>query len=366
MLNNLTVPQVQARTLTGDKQLSCGYLLWWTIHQRVYNYQAVSTSALTNKVPGEIYDMLVGDEAVSAWHKATKIDNGIVSLEPDADCKSRYVTKEVQEKVRLLVREKISKGNRVLSLHQLGVLTFDGGFKFDAYPDFETFKDEATAIIQSMSADYAARIGQLDDIRVRKVMLAWIDARHRVNVRKTGGVYYIPLRAGMDDEITHVAQWLAVNDMGTLSSIAIFETPGTTIQSLIDAATEEITEEVESLTNKLANVVDNFKADIKAKEDGKIDDVTLAMKAGSYTYTVGQYKSQLARLEAKVTAVDGSLGKKLGQFAIRLAMLDNRADQIKLKAESASDDYQTAKATKPATPKKVKTVTVGGVKRKNV
>jgi hypothetical protein len=353
--------QTIARSLVGVDNLSCGYILWWSIHNGVYDLTTLQASAAAKDVPSVIFSGLIAETGISAWNKATAIDKrGIASLDPDRDCTARYVIKEVTEGTRLLVRERVSKTQRVLSIAQVAVLSFDGGFKYDPDVFYMDHKDEVDSIVTSMATDYGNRIGQIDDARIRHVLLNWTNERHAIAARKSGGIYYLPHRDKLADEIMNIATFFTINNIGTLASIEIFQAPGTTLDALVESASEELTSEVDNLTAKLDRLIENYKDDLSALTKGGLTPSQLAMKTGSYGYTVTAYQTAIVELQEKLQAVEGSLGRTLGQLGTRLSMMIGKADKVKARADADTGKHGTAK------PKKSTAVQGGRLKRKNV
>lgn len=365
-------PPLGARAITGMGTLSCGYLVWWSIKGNVYDKATLKTSVQACNVPDVLDAALTGEEPLIAWSKATNLKvRGVLAQETAVDCTARYTTKEVETHstkngARILVRERIDNAQKVVGFDQIGVLSFDGGFKFDADPAYIQFKDEVDTIVQSMATNYANRIGQIDDERIRYALRTWTEARHCIAMRKTGGIYYLPHYETLGKEVIDIAKWLSINAIGDFTSVEIYDSPGTNLDGLVASATEEITKDVDELAAKVEAMIESYRQDMTAAENGSLDTRTMTQKVGSYGYTVGMYQQTLSRLLEKVQAAEGSFGRTLGQLASQLSMIEKRADKVKLRADADLVKYRNTLGTKkpPVTAKAP--AKQGKVKRQNV
>jgi hypothetical protein len=356
---------------------SCGYLVWWSIRSNVYDRPLLKTGALEEKLPGVLDDSLIGEDAVIAWSKATNLrDRGVAALEDDRDCTARYTTKDVKQKgtkegSRILVRERVNNAHKVVSFEQIGVLSFDGGFKFYPDPDYQKYKDEVDIIVASMNNNYVNRIDQIDDDRIRHALLRWTEARNSIAVRKSGGVYYLPHYEGLGDEVIRIANWIKRYAIGDFTSVEIYESPGTNIDSLVSSATQELTEDAKVLESKIGELIAAYKDDMAAYAAGKMDVKIMTQKVGSYGYTIAMYQSSLNKLKEKVDAAEGSLGRTLGSLVGQLNIMVEKATHVKNRASSDlvkyREDLGTTKAAKQAAAKQAAPVKKNGkVKRQDV
>ena len=373
----LAPPKLGARAVVGMDNFSCGYLVWWSIRSNVYDRPLLKTGALEEKLPGVLDDSLIGEDAVIAWSKATNLrDRGVVALEDDRDCTARFTTKDVKQKgnkegSRILVRERVNNAHKVVSFEQMGVLSFDGAFRFYPDPDYQKYKDEVDIIVASMNNNYVNRIDQIDDDRIRHALLRWTEARNSIAVRKSGGVYYLPHYEGLGDEVIRIANWIKRYAIGDFTSVEIYESPGTNIDSLVSSATQELAEDAKVLESKIAELIAAYKDDMAAYAAGKMDVKIMTQKVGSYGYTIAMYQTSLNKLKEKVDAAEGSLGRTLGSLVGQLNIMVEKATHVKNRATSDlvkyREDLGTTKAAKQAAAKAAAPVKKSGkVKRQDV
>ena len=368
MGNLMGAPQAGARSVVNVQNLSCGYIVWWTVHTGVYNRDNLFNDGQVRQLPADVLDYLIGGEALTAWVRSTNIPkSGIAARDSDPECTARYVTKDVKDPLnptKLLVRERVSNTQKVLTVAQVGILTFDGSFRFDHDPYVTGYQDEVNEIVASMATDYASRIGQIDDIKVRETLTHFIKCRYAIAVRKSGGIYYLPHRENLAAEIVAIAEWMNAHNLGELSSIEFYETPGTTLTSLVNTAASELTAEAEAIAEKMTGLINGIKADKSAYDAKQIDDAQLLRKNGSYGYTITAYEQNIKDLADKLNAVEGSLGQTVGVLALRLEKMLKTVDQVKEKTTQTARQFAKPNA-KTVKPKVVQTKGKG-VKRKNV
>lgn len=343
-----------ARSVTGNVQLNKGFLLYWTIHSGVYPVQALLLSSAASSLPLIIYENLSGADPRQAWNAATRVkEAGIASVEIDKRYTARYTTKDSRDAVRLLIREKIDTTNDFLLIQHMGILNFDGSFKFTPDPSFEDFKDEAGTIVNAMIADYNQRVGNLTDVIIRTVLSKWLVSRFRITIRESGGVYYLPNTGpNVEQEILNVHRWMLENSVGQIYSFEIFDTTATSLDGLIEQAQAEISAEAAEMEKKINSIMTAYKADLAAGLQGN----AMASKTGSYAYTMEQYETALEQMQAKLAATEGSLGTVLGQLSARMAMMKEQAKAVKVKAKTQVQAYRkaTGKPLNPAPTKKQK------------
>lgn len=295
-----------------------GFLTWWTIHQGVYDLRSVKNSAaILPRFPTSVYDMITGEKEKAAWLKATAINgNGIASGTGDRDRTARYLTRNLRDEERLIIRELLDKNYKVMDVQNIAVLGRDGLYiTADIYKDGVIFQDEVVKLITEMQEDMDNRIGRIDDTRIRQSVLNWLDLSHRVAVRGSGGVYFVPVGKGKEEitreEILAVRQWIGDTGIGTFSVIQLVNDGTTSIDDFRTMALEELLTEIQRVNDDLGVHEDN-------------DESTPGRAMRTATLRLERIQSIGEKINTLEESLTGVLGTVQGAYQVTL----NRAKKL--------------------------------------
>lgn len=322
------------RIVTAPYALSFGHLIWWSINTGLYDPVLLLDKAQTCKIPPTVVDALTTTKDKNAWDRATALRerNHRIELKPGEY--AFYTVRDIDTSNRLLIREVLDENNAQLSIKQLGLLSFSNTFRFDPEAPFFEHEEEARSVIDRMQADFTARIGKIDDNKVRNALLDWLDERHRVVVRRAGGVYYIPnsnndkVRDEITKEIQSVDCWLKETGLGTFWAVEMYEGQTTVREDYVQLAIDEIDSQLKDVEGRLKSY-----AESKGMNDGS------RMEAS---------RSQVALLETvfkKVAALEESLGDKIGIVSVKAQLIMRKASSMHSRSLSAVEATRQAKGT---------------------
>lgn len=325
---------MRARTLSGP-HISFGFLLWWTIAQGIYERDPLVQSA--GSLPKEIQDALTGAKERNAWERATYLKIGTLPAIEHGTCKIHYTTRDIDDTyTRLLVREIVDNADVTLKIDQIAQLKFaNGHFGVDFEAGYWDYKDEADHIIYRMRTDFNVRIGKIDDNKVRNALLGWMDKRHRITARGSGGVYYIPSTPQspnwtlISSEINNVREWLFRNGLGTLTCVELVETQTTTRPDFLELALSEVSSTLDDIETKL----------------GEYKEKT-GMNDGSRMEAAKSQVNKAEALLAKIDALEEALGDKLGPVKTRVRIVQKKASNMHVNAKNAVDVYRIQRGRK--------------------
>ena len=294
---------------------SFGYLVWWTIHQKVYDLGDLRHTARANQLPQAFVDKLIGADPNIAFSRATSLGaGGQIASQSTADLRYRFVTRAVHDNTRILALETVDASNVKLDVTQLGNLTLDGfmlTFTTINRPNSPGLQKELDQLIQKMGADLANRIGRIDDTKLRQIILSWCADMNRVSMRNSGGIYFLPSGAKRDaltDQILGLSQWFLDNEIGRFSSVELFPTPTTSTDDIIQSALDEIDAELTEVSQKLTDYSNST-----------------GMNAGSRMYSAGTQLDRLKALTEKGRALKDSLGDPIALALSKIELLTHRA-----------------------------------------
>lgn len=192
-----------------------GYLTWWTVPDVMAPYKELNDAATRVGFP---LDCIPRPPAPRhAWEKAANVggQRGLL-LETPTDLGNtvfiqhgvapevRLITRRVSDKApalcRHLVREvtigTLARADEQLSMQTVAVLNFDClTARSDVVPlyDHEGWTNgNVTAITQDIEARYRALLDNADGNDVREGVRKLLESLHRVGLRGTGGVYFVP------------------------------------------------------------------------------------------------------------------------------------------------------------------------------
>lgn len=328
---------INSKENTMNKQL--GWLTWWTIEQRERSSEDLKASAQACGIPDWMVERLNGRTQKSAWLSATQLGGkGKVSIpltsEP-SDVRARYLTRELSADSRLLVREVLRPTDEKASASSVARLYFGGtGLSFEVESGLDTaLEAEVRRVIDGMARSMSTLEGQVDDGRIRALLITWLERNHRVVARGSGGVYFVPMPLDQADqdrvraELQALACWVSSEQAGGMFSIVdIFDGGATTVQTFRAAAVEELKAEIEEVNSRL----DAWKANEN-------------MNAGSLAFSAETMVARCAGLGEKASVLIGSLGEEVAVIQSMLTMVTERASRMTAEASAEVDQARTSK-----------------------
>lgn len=328
-----------AKQQTANTQGSFGYLTFWTIHEDEFDPLAVAASASHNQIPMHLQDRLTGKNTMSAWKNATQLGAGgepsaLTPREPK-NAIARYLTRIIEDDIRVIIREVILPDDTRVSTVTMGVLTPSTTVMWELTDEGRDHpsREEFEHLITRMQRTMADLVGKLSSNKVRSIILSWLQANHRVCVRGTGGVYFLPKpeslvdQENLVDELVSIRNW--VNDAplsSMFSSVELFPGDLTSAEDYVESAIAEIRDEITDMSNRLRRWRDNSK-----------------MNAGSRNYSAGTMVEKAHRIREKIAVLKAALGEGVGVTEI---MLEKVMDKATAMVDSSYEEIQQAKLLK--------------------
>jgi hypothetical protein len=332
-----TPVQVQANTSNSGIP-SYGLLTWWTIHQKLHKVTMLKTSSLGLLVPDSVVKGIVGATPTNAFSKATNLGaSGVPDFQPNPDLHAHFVTRKADGDSMILAWELVERGKKRLKVEQIGVLTLESDdLVFTPDPvGFVAHKPPSQNVVDAIRSDFERRIGAIDDIKLRSLVLNWLEDKHRVCLRNTGGLYFIP---GLPNPPDHqqlindciaIRNWFVDQGIGSFSLIEIFNTPATSTSDLIESSLLELQAEIEEIGGK----VDGY-----ASSGG--------MNAGSRSYSTGTALDRIREIESKITTLQSALGDNLTLAVEMIQMVKSQAVMMKVQADQEVQAFREGKPSK--------------------
>ena len=318
-----------------------GFLTWWTVPDVMAPYQALSDLSAQIGFPAECVPKL--PKPRQAWEKAANVggQRGLL-LETPVDLGNevfirrgvapevRLLTRRISDKApalcRHLVREvtvgAAGRADEQLSLRTVAVLDFDcltNSTQAQYLTDYEGWTNgNVTAIVQDIQARYAALQDHADGNDVREGVRKLLEDLHRVGLRGTGGVYFVPDSApdaesrlkAMRSFIKSLRPWVT----GKMQpSCNIVRLQGEEAEHLRDEIVESATEEFKRRLSGLADKVDPVIA-------GRVNGRTADKIAFAAT-------EDLLKIQQAVAAYRDSLRDDFAALGDMLAMAQQAVDR---------------------------------------
>lgn len=334
-----------------------GWLTWWTIPEGELLAQDVHSSAIDASIPSWMSDRISGRTHRSAWLSATQLGakgtpSQTTPLDPP-ESRSRYLSRSLNEESRAIVRETIDPAGEVVTSKTLAVVyllgtRFEWQTSDDYHYAYQPIQAEIGQLMADMESRFSSTVGKVDSGRIRALVLAWLQRNHRVCVRGTGGVYFVPMppddfwREQTEAELRSLHTWITSAPVqGLFSIVELHSTGATTMDTISTSAIEEIKAELTEVDGRLTEWSTNTK-----------------MNAGSRMFSSDKMIERLDQIEAKQEMLQAALGEEMGVISIMLeqvrrvaaAMRDDNAlvvnaarEARRLKAESERQGRQEQK-----------------------
>ena len=323
---------------TTVNNLTFGFLAWWTIRQDIYDVQTLHNVGELEELPAAVKNLIVGAEPKSAWLKATQLGvKGSPSATHDPTLRARFLTRDVGDGLRAVIREEIDQDEKAVSTQQLALLGFDdkdmtisATIQNFTHPSQKRMADELVALITSMADDMEQRIGHVDDTKVRSALLRWLELKHRVCVRGTGGVYYIPLTQSsfntVRNEVVAVRSWIKECNLGSFSVVQLTKDGATSIDDIQESAVAEILNELTTVNQSL----DQYEN-------------SAGMNSGSRMYSASTQVERVTALQAKAKHLEEALGDIILKVQVQLDMTARRAVEMRHTAAALVQNERAVK-----------------------
>jgi len=241
-------------------------------------------------------------------------------------------------KSRLLVLEQIRHGantvREMAASQAVALLQLEGGRHYTSQIDWwveGALKDEVERLVDRMHDRMLYIEGRIDDGRIRAAVLGWLEQQHRICVRGTGGVYFIPTPTGrvqtLEQDVLAIRDWLKTIS-SSFSVVALNRAGAHSIEDFVSDAVDEIKAELGDIEARL----DKWQANNK-------------MNAGSKAFSAGTQVERMAALKDKIEVLKATLGEEIGVVDAMFNILNKRAGQMQSTNEQVIVE---AKATRQA------------------
>ena len=336
-----------AKAQRNSQSLHFGFLLWWTIRQGNYSVENLKDSGRSQDLPEIIQRYIKGANEKSSWVRATQLGaKGIESDTGDFSLVAKYQTRNVKKdesgnNQRILYREVVDTEGISVSAEELVVISHENDrvvFSYITGISDQTIRDELAYIKDRMQKDMDSRLGNMDDTRIRQAIMRWLESRHRICVRGTGGVYFIPVLDNSPrateilEEIQSIREWIEENSLGVFSVVKLTNDGATSIEDFRQSAIEEILAEIEEINENLTRY--------KSNPD---------MADGSLMYSSGKMVERLKELKQKVVENDKAMKGVIDRIDSHFQMTWKRARKIN---RSASNRINVQRQSKSDSQKK--------------
>ena len=326
-----------------------GWLCWWTISSGDYDVEKLEEAAKDAGLGSYVLERIRGRDLRAAFLAATRTGRPGIPVPTTRDTTARLISKEADPKhiagggdVRALVyqetRPSAANVAEIVEAKTAALLFANSANDTIDVQWARWAKDDQRIqhVVDGMRMKLGAKIGTMDDGRVRSVVLGWLKTRHRVSVRGTGGVYFVPAPTSLEDakllqeELVAMRQWLA-STRSPFSIVAMNERGALSLDDFVHDAISEIEEELGDIAEKLA------------KWSG-----TETMNAGSRMFSSSTQITRMEELKGKITALQGSLGEAIGVVVETFDLLRRKADGMleSSSAEVAASKLHQAEAKK--------------------
>lgn len=373
--------------MNSNTTIMHGWLLWWTIHQNVYDLFDLRKAGEAAKIPQQLLNGLQGAKVDQAFKRVANLGTGEPSDNQNKDQKSWYATAKTSDGDYVLSRLTIDSSAKEPTLVHIGNLHLNGfDIAFDPATEYQAHKTEVDHLLDRLRQDLLLRTGRIDDNKVRSLVLGWLRNMHRVALRNTGGVYYLPNTPDIDIHILAVQTWFENTGLGTFSANPVQKnlvnldlikvlkriTDKVTLSSaaiealriaLQDAIPQQVqtpivtqivektisVDIVESAITELNKEIDEINESLHNYQQSS------GMNAGSRMYSAGTQREACKKLLDKVDVLQDNLGDKIGLVRSKLEIVLNRAasmadDSAKLvELERSTKELLTGKPAKPVT-----------------
>lgn len=303
-----------------------GWLTFWTLTQGEYDLQTISQVAHDRDVPQYIQDRLSGRDLISAFKAATQLGASGKIISPCGNILRRLVSRDAlvdSDNVRAIVLETTKTTwdtAEWVSSKTVCLVSIKGSraeIDWSDWVDSDPASFEIKRVVEDMESRMYQIEGKVDDGRIRSAVLSWLEKNHRVTVRGSGGVYFLPYspsyrnRDEMEHDLTAVRDWLQDALSSPLSIIAIHNDGVNSLDSFREDAISEVKGMVDEISGKLVKWEQNTN-----------------MNAGSKNYSAGTQLDKVSEIQEKVETLKVSLGEQLGVCDEMISIVKVRLEQM--------------------------------------
>lgn len=314
---------------TGRK---LGWLTWWTIHQAELEVATVAEAGRAAAIPQWMIDRINGRTDRSAWLHATQLGaRGVKSAAVQGDpmdSAARFLVRDIKaNEARAIVREVTDAAGEKVSADTVAMVYLgSSGLTFQVAAGVGADLDQQVRdLIQGMDQQMGQITGKMDYGRVRALIIDWLEKRHRVTVRGSGGVYLVPrpkTDAEADEierELVAIRDWSSNAPLNSLFSIVeVSDSGATTVDSFRQAAIDELRGEIEEVNSNLLKWAGNDR-----------------MNDGSKMFSADTMMVRLETLRSRMTALVESLGEEVGVVELMLGSVEAKARDMRDGSTSA-------------------------------
>lgn len=321
-----------------------GHLVWWTVQQAEREASEVVAAGLAAGVPQWILDRVSGRTPRGAWQAATQLGakgkpSALLSNEAP-QLRARYMTRDVQGNLRGFIREVIDPNNVAIQTVLVATCELNeskGTLSFTILNDASEMGlfNEVERLCSGMRKSFDDILDKVDESKIASLVRDWLERKHRVCVRGTGGVYLVPQPRFEDEqeqvlgELMSICKWLNSPALGSLFSVVEVHKGGsTTLETFVASAIEELRAEIEDVNGKL----DGWRKNDK-------------MNDGSVMFSAGTMQVRLRAIREKIATLTASLGEEVEVVNLMADTVQKKADEMQ---SGAALSVQNAKAQRDA------------------
>jgi hypothetical protein len=339
----------QRDQLAGTASNLRGWLVWWSITEAERTVDELKTSAINAALPTRIVDRISGRTSKTAWLNATQLGaKGYPSRTLDGEPKgstARYLIRDLKAgESRALVREVIDGDGETVDSYQVATLYFLNDRIEMALNTVKVERDskldrEVRQVIGRMQGNMADMMGKVDDGRIRAILLDWLVSMHRICVRGTGGVYFVPRpqtgpSSAIQEELISLRSWINSDPINSSFSIVDVSSGGsTTIGDFTKNAIDEMKEEIHAIHDNLRKWANHPN-----------------MNAGSKMYSSQTMIDRADQAIEKATYLQDALGEELAVVVALAAEAKKAAVTMNDASTTAVNLDRAAKKTTEAEP----------------
>lgn len=308
--------------------LSYGFIVFWSIEKGDhFTPELVRQAALDCDIP-DVMDDFDAVDVLSAFEKVGNLSGKgaipgtyVADLDP-AGSTILWTTRKVSTNEFLMIREVFDPFQKKMVEHSqdVGSLllnvdkgTVSFGFKqLEPLPQFTKDIDSVVAVVEMLIEE---RTTTIDPDKIRKNLLNWVKANHKVALRGNGGLYFIPngndpaIRSRILGEIKSIQCFLQQIAGGAIMSLEVIATEGFNPDQYVNEATAELSDEFTALEELIDAATSKKGGTINARTRTRID-------------------LELARLRDKVLAIDDTFETKLIHLHTRYEMAEKFSQKI--------------------------------------
>lgn len=270
----------QMTFLANDEDPIIGWLTWWTIRQGEFDLSKVQQLAKAHDVPQYLQDRLTSRDIESAFTASTQLGANGYEIGRAGKQKRRIVTRsaiEGESKTRALVMEVTDPWSDIeswVTAKTVCIIELKGTRFETTWSEWvmnDPYRVQIYDLVDNMERNMWDIEGAIDDGRLRTALLAYLSRRHKITVRGSGGVYFLPHSQTLIDkdvlegELLSIMAWLQEATESLFSVVAIQRSNAHNREQLIDDAISTVQAELLDINERLKKwqATDNMNAGSK-------------------------------------------------------------------------------------------------------